>query len=167
MFVIQGEFVFTIKLDDLSGTEIHQLLQEHLDDMQATSPPESKHALDLTGLKEPSIKFFTIWHETHLAGCGAFKKLDDEHAEVKSMRTSSGFKNQGVASKLLLYIIEQAKLSGFKRLSLETGSMDYFVPAHGLYQKHGFVFCGPFSDYKADPNSKFMSLNLTNKTTSD
>jgi len=153
--------VFKIKLDDLTGTEIFDLLQEHLGDMQATSPPESKHALDLAALKDSSIKFWTIWEGDSLAGCGAYKIIDVKHAEIKSMRTSSNYKNKGVASTLLVHIIEQAKLSGFERLSLETGSMDYFVPAHRLYKKHGFNFCGPFADYKDDPNSKFMSLDLT------
>ena len=149
-----------IKLDDLSGNEIFSLLQEHLEDMRSTSPLESVHALNLEALKDPSVQFWTIWDGQILAGCGAFKKLDPKHAEIKSMRTSSFYKNQGVASKLLMHIIEQAKLSGMNRLSLETGAMDYFVPAHALYLKHGFSFCAPFSDYKEDPNSKFMSLDL-------
>jgi len=153
--------MFEIRLDDLSGYQILELLQEHLDDMQATSPPESKHALDLEDLKDPSVKFWTIWDGNSLAGCGAFKKIATGHAEIKSMRTSQNFKNKGVASALLIHIIDQAKTIGFKKLSLETGSMDYFVPAHHLYQKHGFEFCGPFADYVDDPNSKFMSLNLT------
>lgn len=152
--------MFQIKLDDLSGKEIFSLLQEHLEDMKATSPPESKHALDLDGLKDSSVKFWTIWDGKELAGCGAFKILDTEHAEIKSMRTSNQYQNKGVASKLLIHIIEQAKLVGLKKLSLETGSMDYFIPAHGLYKKHGFSFCGPFSNYIADPNSIFMSLEL-------
>ena len=152
--------MFQIKLDDLSGKEIFSLLQEHLEDMKATSPPESKHALDLDGLKDSSVKFWTIWDGKELAGCGAFKILDTEHAEIKSMRTSNQYQNKGVASKLLIHIIEQAKLFGLKKLSLETGSMDYFIPAHGLYKKHGFSFCGPFSNYIADPNSIFMSLEL-------
>ncbi|GAA6203456.1 GNAT family N-acetyltransferase [Thalassotalea sp. SU-HH00458] len=152
--------MFKIKLDDLSGKEIFALIQEHLEDMKATSPPESKHAFDLDGLKDSSVKFWTIWDGKELAGCGAFKILDSEHAEIKSMRTSNQYQNKGVASKLLVHIIEQAKLFGLKKLSLETGSMDYFIPAHGLYRKHGFSFCGPFSNYNADPNSKFMSLDL-------
>lgn len=152
--------MFKIKLDDLSGKEIFALLQEHLEDMKAMSPPESKHALDLDGLKDSSVKFWTIWDGSSLAGCGAFKALDTEHAEIKSMRTSSNYQNKGIASKLLIHIIEQAKLCGFKKLSLETGSMNYFVPAHGLYKKYGFSFCVPFANYKEDPNSKFMSLDL-------
>jgi putative acetyltransferase len=156
--------VFTIKLDDLSGKEIFSLLQEHLKDMKATSPPESKHALDLEGLKHSSVSFWTIWEGKSLAGCGAFKKLDSGHAEIKSMKTSSSYQNKGVASQLLVHIIAQAKLCGLQKLSLETGSMNYFKPAHGLYKKHGFSFCGPFSDYKEDPNSLFMSLVLNKHT---
>lgn len=150
--------MLTIKLDDLSGVEIISLLEEHLNDMQATSPPESKHALDLSGLKDPSVKFWTIWEGEQLAGCAAYKELDKTHAEIKSMRTASNFKNKGVASALLTYLIQDAFLSGFQTLSLETGSMSYFKPAHALYLKHGFNFCGPFSNYTEDPNSLFMTL---------
>lgn len=152
---------FSIKLDDLSGNEIIFLLQEHLQDMHATSPPESVHALDLEGLKDPSVKFWTIWDGENLAGCAALKQLNEQQAEIKSMRTAKHYKHRGVASRLLQHIITQAKLKEFNQLSLETGSMDYFLPAHALYLKHGFTFCGPFSDYQADPNSKFMSLDLT------
>ena len=152
--------MFKIKLDDLSGKDIFCLLEEHMQDMRATSPIESVHALDLEALKEPTVQFWTIWDDQALAGCGALKKINEQHAEIKSMRTSSHYKKQGVASNMLMHIIEQAKESGFSRLSLETGSMDYFLAAHGLYLKHGFEFCGPFADYQDDPNSKFMSLDL-------
>lgn len=151
---------FHIKRDDLTSKEIAELLQAHLDDMQATSPPESKHALDLNALKDPSIKFWSIWHGTSLAGCAALKKLNAHHGEIKSMKTAATHKNKGVASTLLSHIIDDAIVSGYKKISLETGSMDYFRPAHNLYLKHGFNFCLPFSDYKEDPNSCFMTLNL-------
>lgn len=131
--------------------------------MKATSPPESIHALDLDALRHPSVKFWTIWDGKHLAGCGAYKALNSELAEIKSMRTSANYKNKGVASKLLNHIIEHATLAGYKIISLETGSMDYFIPAIRLYQKHGFEFCPPFSEYKLDPNSQFMCLNLFDK----
>tara|TARA_R110001583_G_scaffold112917_2_gene263059 strand:- start:12252 stop:12725 length:474 start_codon:yes stop_codon:yes gene_type:complete len=156
--------MFQIKLDDLTGNDIFQLLQQHLEDMKATSPPESKHALDLDGLKDPSVKFWTIWQGKELAGCGAFKRINDEIAEIKSMRTANNYRKKGVASLLLKHIIEQAKVSGYKEMCLETGSMDYFTAAHNLYKKHGFNFCGPFSDYKEDVNSAFMNLKLVNET---
>lgn len=152
--------MFKIKLDDLTGSQIIALLEEHLDDMQATSPPESKHALDLERLKVSSVKFWTIWDNDNLAGCAAYQKLDATHAEIKSMRTASSYKGKGVASTLLKHLIKDAELSGFKRLSLETGSMDYFKPARSLYLKHGFTYCKPFSNYVEDPNSKFMLLML-------
>ena len=152
--------MFDIKIDDLTGDQILALLEEHLADMQETSPPESKHALDLEGLKSSAVKFWTIWDGETLAGCGAYQKLDDTHAEIKSMRTAAGYKNKGVASQLLTHLIENAKLSGYQRLSLETGSMDYFKPARALYAKHGFTYCAPFADYVEDPNSQFMSLKL-------
>lgn len=157
---LREEFVFQIKLDDLSGPEISSLLNEHLEDMRATSPPESKHALDIDGLKDASVRFWTIWDQEKLAGCGALKKLSNELAEIKSMRTSRTHLNRGVASQLLIHIIKQAKHDDFKEISLETGSMDYFKPAFYLYEKHGFQLCKPFSDYKEDPNSLFMCLKL-------
>jgi putative acetyltransferase len=156
--------VFDIKLDDLTGDPIIALLNEHLAEMQATSPPESKHALDLTALKDPSVKFWTIWKKHDLAGFAAYKKLNDTHAEIKSMRTSSNYRHQGVAAMLLKHLMKDAYASGFNRLSLETGSMDYFKAARALYLKHGFKDCLPFSDYVEDPNSRFMTIELLPNT---
>lgn len=153
--------MFEIKLDDLSGAQIFTLLEEHLADMQATSPPESKHALDLSGLKDPSVKFWTIWDKQTLAGCAAYKRLNSIEAEIKSMRTASAYKNKGVASLLLKHVINDALQNNFQSVYLETGSMDYFKPARSLYEKHGFSYCQPFADYVDDPNSKFMFLTLT------
>ncbi|REL27823.1 GNAT family N-acetyltransferase [Thalassotalea euphylliae] len=149
-----------IRLDDLTSAQVIELLEEHLADMQVTSPPESKHALDLDALKCASVLFWTLWDNDQLAGFAACKQLDASHAELKSMRTARSYKNKGVASRLLKHIINDVKAKGFDKLSLETGSMDYFAPARALYQKHGFSYCEPFSDYVDDPNSKFMTLNL-------
>ena len=128
--------------------------------MKSVSPPESKHALDLEGLKRPEITFWTVWDQNTLAGCGALKELDTTHAEIKSMRTSSAYRGKGVASRLLEHILIVAKQRGYRRLSLETGSMSFFKPAQMLYTKYGFKFCKPFSKYKEDPNSVFMALEL-------
>lgn len=155
--------MFEIKLDDLLGQEIVLLLEEHLDDMRATSPPESVHALDLAQLKDPSVQFWTIWKGEFLVGCGSIKKLDRYHGEIKSMRTSNNFQKQGIGSILLIHMLNEAKLLGYKKLSLETGTMDFFKPAHTLYAKYGFTNCAPFGDYNEDPYSKFMSLDLTVK----
>jgi len=149
-----------IMVDDLTGPEVAALLEQHLGDMRATSPPESKHALDLEGLRAPGITFWTVWDGGSLAGCGALKELDAHHAEIKSMRTAHEYRNKGVASLLLRHILDEAKARGYRRLSLETGSMPFFEPARRLYLKFGFTYCGPFSDYREDPNSSFMTREL-------
>lgn len=149
-----------IRLDDLSGPEIAAFLEEHLQDMRAVSPPESKHALDLDGLRQPEISFWTVWDDRTLVACGALKELDADHAEIKSMRTAAAYKQKGVASLLLGHILEEAKVRRYRRLSLETGSMAFFEPARRLYTKFGFEFCEPFADYKPDPNSLFMTKSL-------
>ena len=146
-----------IKIDDLTGAEIIGLLQEHLNDMYLTSPPESVHALDLDGLREPEITFWTVWEDDKLAGCGALKELNSRHAEIKSMRTSHEFRRRGFGALMMQHILNQAKARKYERLSLETGSMEYFSPARKLYESFGFEYCSPFADYVEDPNSVFMT----------
>ena len=149
-----------IRLDDLTGGEVIALLNEHLADMYATSPAESVHALDVDALKASNIRFFSAWQQGTLAGCVAIKTLDNQMAELKSMRTATAFRGMGVGQALLQYIIDHAKAQGFTSLSLETGTQDYFAPARSLYRKFGFTDCGPFGQYQLDPNSHFMTLNL-------
>src|SRR5688500_824720 len=121
-----------IRIDDLSGPEIAQLLHEHLQDMALHSPPESIHALDLEALRKPEITFWTVWEGSELLGCGAIKQLDPRHGEIKSMRTAAAHKGKGVAADLLNHIVEEARRSAYERLSLEAGSMQAFAPAHEL-----------------------------------
>ncbi|MEH7116961.1 GNAT family N-acetyltransferase [Neobacillus vireti] len=149
-----------IKIDDLTGPEIAELIREHLHGMTLNSPPESIHALALDKLRSPEITFWSAWEGNDLLGCGALKELDPEHGEVKSMRTSSVYLRKGVAKKMLQHIIVEAKQRGYRRLSLETGSMDAFVPARSLYAHFGFQYCKPFADYVEDPNSVFMTKEL-------
>src|SRR3954449_9992024 len=136
-----------IVVDDLSGPEIAAFLQEHVDQMRAITPLESKHALDLDGLRQPEITFWTVWDGDTLVGCGAIKSLDPGHAELKSMRTEPTRKRAGIASLVLTHIISEATRMGFGRLSLETGSAEFFRPARSLYEKFGFRSCEPFGDY--------------------
>jgi putative acetyltransferase len=149
-----------IQVDDLSGPEIAALLLEHLRCMSAVSPPESCHALNLQELRKPDITFWSAWDGDQLAGCGALKELDPTHGEVKSMRTANGYLRKGVASFVLREIIREAKRRGYRKVSLETGAMPYFAPAHALYHKFGFIRCGPFGTYREDPNSLFMTADL-------
>ena len=149
-----------IRIDDLRGPEIHALLEEHLRDMHLHSPPGSVHALDLEKLRQPEITFWTAWENGELLGCGALKELDSSHAEIKSMRTAKANLRKGVARKILSHIVEVAQRRSYRRLSLETGSMAAFEPAHRLYADSGFIQCGPFADYIEDPHSVFMTQAL-------
>lgn len=149
-----------IKLDDLTGTEVAELVGEHLQNMALHSPAESIHAINLEGLQKPEITFWSAWDQGELVGCGALKELDGQHGEIKSMRTSSSHLRKGVAKRLLQHIIEESKRRGYQRLSLETGSMDAFDPAKRLYASFGFHYCKPFSDYVEDSNSVFMTMEL-------
>ncbi|WP_328854366.1 GNAT family N-acetyltransferase [Microbispora hainanensis] len=146
--------------DDLSGPQIAEFLWEHVREMRSITPPESKHALDLDGLRAPEVTFWSVMDGDVVVGCGAIKRLDPAHAELKSMRTSAARKRSGIASLLLEHIIGEARRMGFTRLSLETGSADFFLPARRLYEKFGFRYCEPFADYRPDPLSVFMTRLL-------
>lgn len=125
--------------------------------MEPTAPPESRHALDLNGLRGSDVSFWAIWDGDILAGIAALKRLSPDHAEIKSMRTALPYLRKGIASRMLDHIILEAKKCGYKLLSLETGSMEFFEPARKLYRSFGFVECGPFGSYVEDPNSVFMT----------
>jgi putative acetyltransferase len=149
-----------IDVDDLSGPEIAALLEAHLQLMRDTSPPESVHALDLDGLRAPEVTFWTVWDGPALLGCGALKELAPGHGEIKSMHTAQAARGRGVARAMLAHILGEARRRGYRRLSLETGSMGAFAPARALYAGFGFHDCPPFGDYVLDPNSVFMTLEL-------
>ena len=149
-----------IRLDDLTGPEIAALLDEHLDNMHALSPPESVHAMDISKLRRPDVTFWTAWSNGELLGCGALRELSPTHGEVKSMRTALAHRRCGAGRAVLVHIIDEARRRSYERLSLETGSMAAFAPAHRLYESFGFSFCGPFGDYREDPNSVFMTKVL-------
>ena len=154
------ESLVHIQIDDLSGPEIRALLEEHLASMRRHSPPESVHALPIEELRKPEITFWTVWENGELLGCGALKELDAQHGEIKSMRTAARHLRKGVARTLLRHIIGEAARRGYRRLSLETGSMAVFEPAHQLYARHGFAVCAPFASYVKDPNSVCMTKEL-------
>ena len=149
-----------IRVDDLNGPEIAALLEEHLASMYTISPPESVHAIPIEKLRSPDVTFWSVWENGELLGCGALKELDPQHGEIKSMRTVSRHVRKGVGRAVLGHIIEEATRRGYRRLSLETGSMAEFEPARQLYAQFGFTYCEPFGDYLDDPNSVFMTREL-------
>jgi len=149
-----------IRQDPLTSPEIAALLQEHIDEMYLHSPPESVHALDLQKLRAPEITFWSAWEGEALVGCVAIKELDLTHGEIKSMRTAKAHQRKGIGALLMRHVLEEAKRRRYLRLSLETGSMDAFIPARTLYGRFGFEYCGPFAQYVDDPYSSFMTRTL-------
>ncbi|MEU4364530.1 GNAT family N-acetyltransferase [Promicromonospora sp. NPDC023987] len=163
-----------IVIDSPAHDDVRRLLDEHLTDMYATSPAESVHALDHSALLAPTLTFWTARDDDGaLAGCGALSELDvpgdpsdgrpcarPRHGEIKSMRTATHTRGRGVASALLEAILIEARRRRYTRVSLETGSQDFFAPARRLYARHGFTECGPFGSYTSDPHSVFMTLEL-------
>lgn len=149
-----------IEIDDPARPDVRALLEEHLRDMYALSPPESVHALDVDGLKRPEVTFWTVRNGDLLLGCGALKELDPTHGEIKSMRTPATLRRMGAGRALLAHLVAEARRRGYRRLSLETGSMVTFAAAQRLYESVGFVPCEPFGEYRSDPYSLFMTLSL-------
>jgi putative acetyltransferase len=143
---------------DLDDPRVRALIAQHLASTRATGGCD--HALEIDELKEPGVQFWAAWDEDRLLGVGALQRLAHDHGEIKSMHTASSARRRGVGSALLLHIIDAARAAGMRRLSLETGSFDYFTAARALYAKHGFVVCGPFGEYALDPSSVFMTRAL-------
>ncbi|MFB9314838.1 GNAT family N-acetyltransferase [Nocardioides plantarum] len=152
-----------IEPDDLTSAAVVAFLEAHVAQLRATSPPGSSHALDLAGLRARDVSFWSAYDGGDLVGCVALKRLTgppDGHAELKSMRTAPDRLGQGIGARLLTFALEQARDAGFTRVSLETGSQDFFAPAHRLYARHDFVACEPFAGYRPDPSSRFMTRTL-------
>ncbi|WP_202844706.1 GNAT family N-acetyltransferase [Luteimonas saliphila] len=149
-----------IRPADLDDPAFAALMEEHRAAMQATAPPESQHALDLSGLRRTTVRVWTVHDGGSLIGCGALQHLAPGHAEIKAMRTARAWLRRGVARTMLDHLLAEARRSGYARVSLETGSMAYFAPARRMYAAAGFVECGPFGDYIDDPNSTYMTRAL-------
>jgi putative acetyltransferase len=149
-----------IRPGDFTDARVLELLREHLAGMQASSPPGSVYALDLSGLQHASIAFVTAWDGDDLLGCGALKQLDTRAGEIKSMRTAARHLRRGAAAVLLEYLIDLARSRGYTRISLETGSGPAFEPALALYRKYGFVPGAAFGDYVATEFNQFLHLAI-------
>ena len=149
-----------ITLDDLTDPAVVALLDGHVAQLRSISPPESSHALDLDGLRTPGVTFWVARDGDEVLGCGALTEVAPGHGEVKSMRTAPTAQRRGVARAVLGEILAEARRRGLARLSLETGSAEFFAPARALYAAHGFTECGPFGRYRPDPHSTFMTLEL-------
>ena len=148
---------------NFDNPEVNELLIKHFIELRSVSPEGSTHVLDIAGLKEPSIKFWSLWEENDLMGSGALKFLDKEHGEFKSIRVNDNFRGKGNGLKVINHLIGEAKKLNIKRLSLETGAGGFFLTARKLFDKCGFKPCEPFSHYKHDNNSVYMTMLISNK----
>jgi putative acetyltransferase len=146
---------------DLTDQRIVALLRHHFDKCHEVTPPGSCHVFNPEKLAAPGIDFWAAWDGQALLGVGAMKPLDDTHGEVKSMHTAESARRRGVGGAVLRHIIATSRARGLTRLSLETGSFGYFVPAVALYKAHGFTECPPFGDYRPDPNSVFLTRDIS------
>jgi len=140
--------------------EVNNLLNKHFIELRSVSPAGSTHVLDIDGLKDPSIKFWSLWEDNKLVGCGALKFLEKNHGEFKSIRVADEFKKRGAGERIINHLIEEAKKLKISKLSIETGAGEFFLPARKLFSKFGFKKCPPFAHYKDDPNSCYYTLNL-------
>jgi putative acetyltransferase len=149
-----------VTLDDPRTPDVRRLLEVHVTFARGQTPPEDAHAMDVDELLGPAVRFFSLRREGVLIAVGALKRLDPEHAEVKSMHTVVAERGRGAGRRMLEHLITVARSEGYRRLSLETGSMAAFAPARSLYAGAGFVVCEPFGDYRLSPNSTYMTLYL-------
>ena len=147
---------------NFDNQEVHELLIKHFIELRAASPEGSAHVLDIPGLKISSIKFWSLWKDDMLMGCGALKFLDKEHGEFKSIRIHNDFRNQGNGINVINHLINEAKKLDINRLSIETGAGDFFKPARKLFKICGFEPCEPFAHYKEDVNSVYLSKLINN-----
>ena len=149
-----------ISTDDPRADDVRELLERHLAFAKATTAPENVFALDLDGLLDPSVTFFSFRVDGDVLGIGALRHLDDENAEIKSMHTSEAARGQGIGRAILDHLIDVAREAGYRRVSIETGAGPAFAPARRLYASASFTPCGHFGDYGPNPESEFMTLSL-------
>ena len=140
--------------------EVNQLLKKHFVELRSVSPKGSTHVLDIEGLQNKSIKFWSIYENDELIGCGALKFLDSNHGEFKSIRVADSFRKKGYGKKVISVLFEKSKELGINKISVETGSGEFFLPARRLFKEFGFEECEPFGHYVNDSNSCYMSLEI-------
>ena len=147
---------------NFDNLEVNELLIKHFIELKSVSPEGSAHVLDIPGLKVSSIKFWSLWQDNSLMGCGALKFLNKEHGEFKSIRIHDNFRKQGNGINVINHLMDEAKKLNIKRLSIETGAGDFFKPARKLFKQCGFEKCEPFAHYKEDVNSVYFTKDLNN-----
>ena len=146
--------------NNFDNEKVNELLKKHFIELKSVSPEGSTHVLDVGGLKNKTIKFWSIWNNEYLVGCGAVKILDQNNGEFKSIRVHDEFREKGYGQKIISILISKSKIIGLKNIFVETGSGRFFEPARKLFQSCGFKKCDPFGHYKDDPNSCYMKISI-------
>ena len=146
--------------NNFDNLEVNELLINHFNELRSVSPEGSTHVLDIDGLKNQSIKFWSLWEDTKLVGCGALKFLSKTHGEFKSIRVADNFKKKGYGKKIIVDLLSKAKILGIQKISVETGAGECFLPARKLFKSCGFEECEPFAHYSLDPNSCYYNLKF-------
>ncbi len=149
-----------ISVDDPQAVDVRELLTRHLQFARSVTPPEGVFALDVSGLLDPAVTFFSYRLGGELLAVGALKQLDPGHGELKSMHTAAAARGQGIGRAMIDHLVGVARERRYRRVNLETGAMPAFAPARSLYARAGFIPCGPFGAYRPSPTSVFMTLAL-------
>lgn len=150
----------TLHEGELDREDVRELLAMHFAEMRAGSPRDACHVLDLSGLADPAIRFFSLREGETLLCIGALKDLGGGEGEIKSMRAAPEARGKGAGKAMLDHILTQAREAGMERISLETGNSPLFDDAVRLYEKAGFTRCEPFSDYRPTPFTTFFTRQV-------
>ncbi|MDB2651929.1 GNAT family N-acetyltransferase [Candidatus Pelagibacter bacterium] len=145
---------------NFDNPEVHELLTKHFVELRAASPEGSTHVLDIPGLKDKSIKFWSLWQDEMLMGCGALKFLEKDHGEFKSIRIHDNFRRMGNGVNVINHLINEAKKLNIKKISIETGAGEFFKPARKLFKQCDFEICDPFAHYIEDVNSVYLTKSI-------
>lgn len=146
--------------NNFDNLEVNELLINHFNELRSVSPEGSTHVLDIDGLKNQTIKFWSLWEDTKLVGCGALKFLSKTHGEFKSIRVADNFKKKGYGKRIIIDLLYKSKVLGIQEISVETGAGEFFLPARKLFKSCGFEECEPFAHYLLDPNSCYYNLKI-------
>lgn len=138
--------------------EIRNLLQASHDLMSSLFPAEANHFLSIDALCDARIHFFGVRVDDVYQACGALA-VKEGYGELKSIFTAQSVRGRGLGQKVIHQIEATARDLGLSLLKLETGSLLH--DAHRLYEREGYILCGPFGDYYAAEFSIFMSKDLT------
>ncbi|MFD1795746.1 GNAT family N-acetyltransferase [Paracoccus aurantiacus] len=150
----------TVAAESPLDGDLDLLFARHHAHCHADTPPESIHMLDRSALVGEEFSFLVLRDRGRPVAMGALKQLGDGTVELKSMHVLQEARGTGASRRLLSALIDEARRRNAVAISLETGAQPSFAPARSLYARAGFRECPPFGNYRADPMSFYMRLDL-------